>query len=170
MFTQAKLSRRFTRWLDFLADYDFDIAYQPGEKNLTADALSRRPDVAAPAVTVSSLSLSLPELDPALRKSLIAAHAKDPTFSVIVHCLQHHQPLPPHYRQSQYVLTPSGLLVLQEDAHVSRVCVPNDAKIRAQLLEELNDVPTAGHFGFLKTYQQAQKFFYWPRMDKFIKN
>ena len=42
--SQPKLSRRQTRWIQFLQNYDCRIEYVPGEKN-HADALSRRPDM-----------------------------------------------------------------------------------------------------------------------------
>ena len=41
--TQRTLSRRQLRWLDFLADFDFDITHIPGVTNTAADALSRYP-------------------------------------------------------------------------------------------------------------------------------
>jgi len=39
--TQKDLSRRQTRWLETLCDFDFDIKYSPGKDNTLADALSR---------------------------------------------------------------------------------------------------------------------------------
>ncbi|WZZ88744.1 hypothetical protein YC2023_117323 [Brassica napus] len=42
IFTQPELNLRQRRWMEFVADYDLDIAYQPGKANLVADALSRR--------------------------------------------------------------------------------------------------------------------------------
>ena len=39
--TQKDLSRRQTRWLEVLCDFDFDIIYSPGKDNTFADALSR---------------------------------------------------------------------------------------------------------------------------------
>ncbi|KAF8072332.1 hypothetical protein N665_1126s0002 [Sinapis alba] len=41
IFTQPELNLRQRRWMEFVADYDMDIAYHPGKANLVADALSR---------------------------------------------------------------------------------------------------------------------------------
>ncbi|OAO89090.1 hypothetical protein AXX17_ATUG04670 [Arabidopsis thaliana] len=42
IFTQPELNLRQRRWMEFVADYDLDIAYHPGKANQVADALSRR--------------------------------------------------------------------------------------------------------------------------------
>ena len=48
IFTQPKLNLRQSRWMEFVADYDLDIAYHLGKVNLVADALSRmRAEVSA---------------------------------------------------------------------------------------------------------------------------
>ena len=39
--TQPTLSRRQARWVEFLAEFDFDVEYRPGKGNVVADALSR---------------------------------------------------------------------------------------------------------------------------------
>ncbi len=40
--TIKKLNRRQTRWAEFLAEFDFKIAYQSKKKNDKADSLTRR--------------------------------------------------------------------------------------------------------------------------------
>ena len=39
--TQPQLSRRQARWLELLAEFDFEIVHRPGKSNVVADALSR---------------------------------------------------------------------------------------------------------------------------------
>ena len=48
LFFQEKriLSQRHARWAQTLSEYDFNLCYLPGKHNLTADALSRREDLA----------------------------------------------------------------------------------------------------------------------------
>ena len=41
---QPHLSSRQTRWVEFLAQFDFDMEYKSGKLNTVADALSRRSD------------------------------------------------------------------------------------------------------------------------------
>ena len=42
VFTQRDLNLRQRRWVEYLKDYDFELAYHPGKANVVADALSRR--------------------------------------------------------------------------------------------------------------------------------
>jgi hypothetical protein len=42
--TTKKLNRRQARWAEFLAEFDFKIAYQPKKKNDKANSLTRRPE------------------------------------------------------------------------------------------------------------------------------
>ena len=42
VFTQRDLNLRQRRWVEYLKDYDFELAYHLGKANVVADALSRR--------------------------------------------------------------------------------------------------------------------------------
>ena len=42
VFTQRDLNLRQRRWVEYLKDYDFELAYHPGKANIVVDALSRR--------------------------------------------------------------------------------------------------------------------------------
>lgn len=42
--TTKKLTRRQTRWAEFLSEFNFVVVYQPGKANGKADALTRRPN------------------------------------------------------------------------------------------------------------------------------
>ena len=42
VFTQRDLNLRQRRWVEYLKDYDFELAYHPGKANIVADTLSRR--------------------------------------------------------------------------------------------------------------------------------
>ncbi|GJU52626.1 putative reverse transcriptase domain-containing protein [Tanacetum coccineum] len=39
---QKELNTRQRRWLELLADYDYEIRYHPGKENVVADALSQK--------------------------------------------------------------------------------------------------------------------------------
>ena len=41
--SQAKVTDKVGRWLDFLSEFDFDVVHVPREKNAAADALSKAP-------------------------------------------------------------------------------------------------------------------------------
>lgn len=43
IFTEKDLDSQQCKWLEFLADYNIDIAHHLGKANIVAEALSRRP-------------------------------------------------------------------------------------------------------------------------------
>ena len=48
LFSQRDLNLRQQRWMEFLASYDFEIAYTPGKGNVVADTLSRQRMILSP--------------------------------------------------------------------------------------------------------------------------
>ena len=56
--TQKEMSKRMTRWTEFLQEYTFEFKHQSGKNNVVADSLSRAPHVnhiVAPATTVTNV-------------------------------------------------------------------------------------------------------------------
>ena len=47
MFTQRDLNLRQRRWVEYMKDYDFELAYHPGKAKVVVDVLSRRSYVAS---------------------------------------------------------------------------------------------------------------------------
>ncbi|PHJ16638.1 disease resistance protein, partial [Cystoisospora suis] len=43
MLTQKKVTPRLGYWIDKLADFNLKVVYKPGNQNVVADAISRRP-------------------------------------------------------------------------------------------------------------------------------
>ena len=41
LMTQPNLSKRQAWWVEFLAEFDFEIVHRPGKSNVVVDALSR---------------------------------------------------------------------------------------------------------------------------------
>ena len=50
-----------------------------------------------------------------------------------------------------------------------KVVVPNDAKIRAELIAESHNPPYSGHCGRLRTLEKLRRTFYWKGMAKEVK-
>ena len=42
VFTQQDLNLRHRRWVEYMKDYNFELAYHPGKANVVADTLSRK--------------------------------------------------------------------------------------------------------------------------------
>lgn len=165
--TQPHLSARQTRWLDMLAEFDFDIEYTVGKENVVADGLSRRPDhkdqepqvldnkcsqldhyesltIAAASVLTNSSEL---------RKAIIDAYPGDNACTSLLN------------NPTDGYRVVDGLLVTA----ANQVRIPNDVSIRSRLLLECHDAPTSGHLGSSKTMERVSRLFYWPGMHADIR-
>jgi len=48
------------------------------------------------------------------------------------------------------------------------MCIPNNSELRRKILIEAHDSLTAGHPGYVKTYESVKKSFFWPGMKRDI--
>ncbi|GJJ67911.1 hypothetical protein EMPS_00257 [Entomortierella parvispora] len=135
--TQPNLTRRQARWMELLQEYNFDFRYKRGVDNIVPDALSRRPDHQDKPPDQTSLASLQVDIDPSLHIN----YARDTP------------------------MTQNGLL-FTNIAGRTRLCIPDNDKIRNQLLHDAHDSKLAGHLGFDKTYDLLCRRFYWPRLAK----
>lgn len=162
--TQPHLSARQTRWLDLLAEFDFDIEYTIGKENVVADGLSRRPDhkeqdqqgvetsqsTEGSDVQSASILASISMLNDStdLRKEIIDAYQHDDACQSLLK------------NPSEGYRVIEGLLLTA----AYQVRIPDNASIRSRILLECHDIPISGHLGTSKTMERVSRFFYWPGM------
>jgi transposase InsO family protein len=144
IFTQKDLSRRQTRWLDDLADFqpNMEIAYKPGKLN-RADALSRH---------IQSLNLltSYTVSSDTLISDIKSAYSSDPFYS--------------DTSRPSYLTAHADLWLFRD-----RICVPNDSTLRMRILQDYHDAPSAGHPGYHRTLTSIASHFWWPRMTRTVR-
>jgi hypothetical protein len=147
--TQRDLSPRQIRWNETLSQYDFDIRYIPGVSNSAADALSRYP-----YVQEETSALSVVAFNPAILETVRNSYKKDSFFGAVI-------TNPEHYA-SIYEFD-NGLIFFE-----NRLCVPNERTVRGPLLDLYHDAKN--HFGYSKTYDTIAREYFWPGLDKDVKN
>jgi hypothetical protein len=90
--TQATLSRRQTRWMEFLSRFNYEIVYQRGVDNSVADPLSRHPSFSAVTAVMTrsrtrggspsgggeaTQSVTQPTIAPAVQQNQAPAHGPE---------------------------------------------------------------------------------------------
>lgn len=150
IFTQPLLNNRQRRWIQLLAEYDFDLKYLAGKENKIADALSRRP--MCNLVTVIHTNL----IDD-LHKEVL----KDGFYAPILSFLHEH---PGDMYENKFHLYKGHLYYL------NRLCVPTNSTFKDQILWECHNTPFSGHPGLNKTYEKIKSSFFWPQMKHDVKN
>src|ERR1700747_1348934 len=156
-----KLSGKLSRYISFLARFDFELHHLPGKTNTTADALSRRSDYAPPE---GEEPMGVPLPDHLFIKALIRPAAVEETV------------------RGQQKIAENGKRLTEwakkYDLHQragyywngSALVVPNPENMSKALLEIYHDGPTMGHPGQAKTYLDLRRNYWWPGMHEFVKD
>lgn len=181
-------STRVARWLDFLAQYDFEIQYVKGKDNSAADALSRYPELSAieinhiyvdriienniefnamdNAQALQTLSKMVPNLE-------FKDYKKDSFFADIYKILSKGTRSIPnsirryikHYRVEDKLLYYSTLLSKPN----WRLVIPLEGWLISRVIFNAHNNQDAGHFGYWKTYLNLCDMFYWKGMVNMVK-
>ncbi|XP_043219275.1 uncharacterized protein K02A2.6-like [Amphibalanus amphitrite] len=164
----TRVGRRVARWEARLLEFSFDVEYVRSERNTVADGLSRLPvaetwwpdddDLQIAALTVAA-AISEEELSD--------ASAADECLSVVRGYVSGQWPrqrdVDPRaagFFQVRDELSVHGQLLLRGD----RLVVP--AALRERVLTNAH----AGHQGVVRTKQRLRERFWWPRLDRQVRD
>ena len=192
-------NRRQVRWAEKMSRFDFVIMFRPGKLGGKPDALSRRPDYMHGDLSIPSqetMFLRSDQIDTSLLdQDILESNAiflslnkttiqsidvdtdliqlikdalpgdrnigpyiellKDPTMSRDDDVKAYLEP---------FSLHDNGLIL-----HNGFIYIPEDPKIKLQILQSRHDSLTSGHLGHEKTLELITRDFYWPRMRQFVK-
>jgi transposase InsO family protein len=185
--TIAQLSRRQTRWAEFLSRFNFTWAHVAGSSNVVADALSRTPVGCAPPPSSLGTVVSC-----RLRPTGGAPCFPTPTLRGVL-CAVTRARGPPSawpasgggeartwkdkfvlgYQEDAWFLQPENAASLVPHSgfllHEGKIAVPNAFGLRTHLMEEMHDSPYAGHLGVQKTLKLVARHYWWPTMAEDVK-
>ncbi|GKC27692.1 putative reverse transcriptase domain-containing protein [Tanacetum coccineum] len=148
---QKDLNMRQRRWLELLADYDFEIRYHPGKANVVADALSRKEG--NKPLRVRSLVMTIhPNLPSQILKAQTEALKEE---NIKAENLQE--------MDKAIEIRPDGTRCIN-----NRSCLPLFGNIRNLIMYESHKSKYSIHPGFDKMYQDLKKLYWWPNMKEII--
>ncbi|KAG3204809.1 hypothetical protein PC128_g1696 [Phytophthora cactorum] len=151
------------RWLSLFSEYNFVVHYKPGKSNILADALSRRPDYdprtqwgrravgddeddeeCAVCLAEGVAAVEIAATSP-LRDAIAAAYEHDAACSEMI----------------KYLRAPSDSARRRlSPRDTPRIVVPLNDDLRARIIHEFHDSPSAGHLGREKTFATLSRDFY----------
>ena len=155
---------KLARWSVRLRQHNFELIHRRGVDNVVADALSRIPphDQEDPPVVslINPFSVDVDRIDPwynDLREKIIMSPDKYTQWKV----------------EDEFVLKfIPNKLPMNVNIPEWKILVPNPQI--SDVIQHCHCPPTSGHFGFYKTLNRVQDFYYWPKMRrdvlKFVKS
>ncbi|KAG3112474.1 hypothetical protein PI124_g21667 [Phytophthora idaei] len=163
------------RRLSMFSEYNVVVHYKPGKTNILADVLSGRPDY-DPRMTSGRHAVGDEEDDEECavcdsrrvraRCGMLRddKYLKAPTDSARRRLSSRSRSCVDRYAMD------GDLLTFQVDrVDPPRVVVPLDDDLRARLMHEFHDTPSAGHLGRTKTFAAISRDYYWPHMYRWVR-
>jgi transposase InsO family protein len=176
---QGVLSRRQTRWSQFLERFDYDIQYVRGKDNVVADPLSRHPDFTAVAAVTRSQAARAGDAAAGHVDTVPvvsdAAQEEAPQSVDVVRARKRRREVPIEdalregYALDARFSDPAHTYDFSQDDDGlwwfnMRLVVPDVAELRARIIAEHHDTPLAGHRGISKTTELVQRHFWWKSL------
>jgi hypothetical protein len=124
---QKDLSERQQKWVTKVQNFDFDIEYVKGKKNVTIDALSRRP-----------ASCSLMDISTDWKAHLLVEYSKNKSTCEV---------LDGKVVDERYSVLDEVIF------YKERIYLVPESKLKRKILIAVHDSPLAGHQGYFKTYR-----------------
>jgi hypothetical protein len=150
--SQATLSRKQARWMEFLSRFNYDWLYRPGRINV-ADPISRNPALCSIVAFTAELFAAHnmraaavpppPSVLPLLER-ILAAYAQDQWFT--------------ESKNTDKLIKHSKGVWMRGQ----QVVVPNSKEIKMSILHEMHDSVSAGHPGAARMLELVTRKFWWP--------
>ena len=192
--SQDMLSRRQSRWSEFLSRFDYELVYRPGRTNV-ADPLSRlrvgaitrslaRDNEESRSTGAKDLQTLVTTVSPNEGASGEYIATEPPRVSEMLHDTPRdiwqwirseysYDPLFQGDQAGQQEQVPS---TLTSDSHSGlfylngKIYVPNCNDLKLRIISEYHDTPYSGHFGIAKTHANVTRDFTWPGLKSTVKN
>lgn len=162
-FTKPTLSRRETRWLEFLSQFGINkLTLEKGRVHVLGDALSRAPH-APPIPEINNTTASAIELCPDFHKK----YCQDKLFGPVISGLKGHFPDDKVQKERIHQLIQSFKLEGNKLLFDGMVCVPRC--FVKEIMHLAHDSKLSGHFSFTKTLARLQGF-YWKNKLRDVEN
>ncbi|MCO5614518.1 hypothetical protein L7F22_068801 [Adiantum nelumboides] len=139
--SQKQLSEKQMRWANILSQFHFQIVHVQGQKNVVADALSRKP--LAQAISVIHHSSF---------EDMVDQYATDTDFADIFTRIRDGKTVAKYSIREGYLMRKTMLCVTQP--------------LREKVMIECHCPPFTGHRGIATTMKGVERYFYWPRLKK----
>ena len=152
---QPKLNQKHAKWIEYLQSFNFVLKNITGQSNKVADVLSRK------SILVKESQIQVLGFD-----FLKELYEKDLDFKEAFEACRNPILLDRSKWLDYFV---QEVLLFKRN----QLCIPNFS-MRENLIKEKHSGGLGGHFGADKTYEQLNRFYFWPKMraevEKYVKN